>query len=145
MEIGDIVKGFLREANNQVGGKGNLALLRVSIGNDPNWHPPSKDMPELAPAVFIGLIDTGANTSTIDSELAKELSLTVVGSVVASLTGKSALLPIVSAQVCLRAERYAAGLYILTSDIRAQQKIDVILGMDFLQPFDIHVSAKAIL
>jgi hypothetical protein len=90
---------------------------------------------------LVGLIDTDADGCMIDERSAVAYKLKKLRDAPASFSGHQIPAEVFLVQLCFVKERYVAGLEIISAGFHAAgQQFDVILGMDFLRPFDIHVS-----
>jgi aspartyl protease len=145
MKPGDKIVGFLKTQQfiGESEGRARGPFVLVAIASDPKWHPSSPDdLPPLKTAeTVIALVDTGADTCAIDTDLATKLELAVVGQAQGNYTGSLEAVLLVFAQICFPKERHVAGQIIMVRPLKSGgARYEVILGMDFLKSFDIHVS-----
>jgi len=147
MNKGDKIVGFLRKQKiSDPSNEPLCAYVKVALAADSSWREGSNELPKLlTPQNILALIDTGADVCVIDLNLAKQLNLTVVGFQEASLTGAEVKLPIVFAQICFISEAHVVGKRLLSQNLGslgAPLRHQVILGMDFLLNYDIHIAVE---
>ena len=147
MNKGDKIFGIL--GKQQISNPSNeplCAYVKVALAADDSWEEGSNELPRLlTPQSILALIDTGADSSVIDIDMARKLNLTVVGFQHVVLTGAPSTLPIVFVQICFVSEGHVAGKHLLAQNLRGlggPTRHQVILGMDFLLDYDIHIAVE---
>ena len=119
--------------------------IKVAIANDPNWSVGSQSMPRTALTLFglVALIDTGSDVTRIDEEIAKRLNLVPKGNISSNFTDIEVPTSIYSLQVCLPESKFVMGGEFTAVSLRASQNFhDAILGLDFLEYFDLRIAPK---
>ena len=79
----------------------------------------------------------------IDEEIAKRLNLVPKGNISSNFTDIEVPTSIYSLQVCLPESKFVMGEEFTAVSLRASQNFhDVILGLDFLEYFDLRIAPK---
>jgi hypothetical protein len=104
----------------------------VSVGLDEHWTRDQQRAPTPQKARVPALIDTGAQESAIDSQLAAQLKLPIVDKRIVAGVGRMRV-DVCLAQVHLEALRYTLEGHFAVIPLAAHVGYDVVLGRSFLR------------
>ena len=110
--------------------------LHVEIGFDPSFNPNGMSTPNLPTTQFPALVDTGAFESCIDSTLAEQLGLPIVGRQSVSGAHGAAEVDFHLAQICVPAFGHIVyGRFAGVHLAKGGQHHQALLGRTFLMNF----------
>jgi hypothetical protein len=119
-------------------------MIKVSL-IDPSWSAQTQPgAPKIAASNLDALIDTGAQNSACDTQLAERLGLTKIGTGTAILLGQNTPAQGYKLLVFIPEINKAYAVEGPGRDLRqGGASFDLILGMDFLRFYTLHLSTKS--
>jgi hypothetical protein len=109
-------------------------VIYVHVTYDPNWAAASGAAPRHDGAVYAALVDTGAENTSVDAQIAATIGAPQVGTgIVHAMNGRHNAVSMVDLQIFLPSPNIVFAAKAAVMDFRADgQTFDLILGRTFL-------------